>query len=120
MKGFFREGSPIIGLEINENKIDLLLDTGFNGHIMLSQRLIDKIRLEQIGVSDYITASGEETETRIFRAKMNFLGEEIEVPVLSTEGDFSLAGMELFHNCRILIEKSNDILELTKIRVSLD
>jgi len=35
MKGFFSFGNPIIELPVEGRKIQLLLDTGFNGHIML-------------------------------------------------------------------------------------
>lgn len=46
MKGFFKFGNPIITLNINGNNIELLLDTGFNGHIMLSDRTIKKSKFE--------------------------------------------------------------------------
>jgi len=65
MKVFFRYGSPMIRLAIKSKVIELLLDTGFNGHLMLPQNLIDKLELEQIGVSDYVTASGEEKLTNL-------------------------------------------------------
>lgn len=41
--------------------------------------------------------------------------EEVEVPALSTDADFSLAGMELFYDCRIVIERSSNIIEVNKV-----
>ena len=38
----------------------------------------------------------------------------MEIDVLSTEANFSLAGMELFHNCKILIEMNKDLVEVTE------
>ncbi len=114
MKGFFRYGIPLIRLAIKGKIIELLLDTGFNGHLMLSQTLIDKLELEQIGVSDYVTASGEMKLTNVYKAKLEFFDEEIEIPILSTEADFSLAGIELFHKCKIIIERHSGILEIIK------
>jgi len=114
MKGFFKLGSPVIELTIQGKKIEMLLDTGFNGHIMFPQKIINELELEQIGISDYSTASGEEEITKVYVGKIEFFGEEIEIPILSTEADFSLAGMELFHESKIVIERHKDVVEVIK------
>jgi len=114
MKGFFRFGNPVIELAIEGRKIQLLLDTGFNGHIMLSASTINELALDQIGISDYITASGDGRLTRVYIAKLEFFDEKIEAPILSTDADFALAGMEFFHDCRIVIERSKNIVEVSK------
>lgn len=120
MKGFFKYDFPIIELFVEGKKIEILLDTGFNGHLMLSSKLIKELNLEQIGFSDFTTASGDGKETMVYKTKIDFLNEEIEVPVLSTEGDFSLAGMELFYDCRIVIEKHLNLVEVIRISVSVN
>ena len=114
MKGFFEFGSPMLELLVEGKNIKMLLDTGFNGHIMLPQAEIDELGMEQIGVSDYLTASGQSKITKVYIAKIEFFDSEIEVPVLSTDANFSLAGMELFHNCRIVIERNKKIVEVIK------
>ena len=115
MKGFFRFGSPVIKLLVERKNIEMLLDTGFNGHIMLPYGIIDELGLDQIGISDYLTASGENTITKVYRCTVLFLGKEVEVPIVGTDIYFSLAGMELFNECRIIIEKSNDIVEVKRL-----
>ena len=50
MRGFFEFGSPVMELPIDRRKIKMLLDTGFNGHIMLPQSVIEEIGLDQIGI----------------------------------------------------------------------
>lgn len=114
MKGFFIFGSPVIELFIEGRKIQTLLDTGFNGHIMLPHPIINELALDQIGISDYLTASGDDKLTEVYKGKIVFLNEEIEVPILATDADFSLAGMELFHNCKIIIERNKDVVEIIK------
>ena len=114
MKGFFKFGNPVIELSIEGRKIELLFDTVFNGHIMLPALIINELALDQIGVSDYLTASGDDKLTKVYIAKLEFFDEKIELPILSTDADFALAGMELFHNCRIAIERSKDIVEIVK------
>ncbi len=115
MKGFFKNGCPIVKLNIQEKEIDILLDTGFNGHIMLPQEIINKLNLEQIGFSDFSTASGEEHQTNVYKAKIKFFEDEIEIPVISTNSSFALAGMDLFHYCSILIERHKEIVEINKL-----
>ena len=114
MRGFFDFGSPIIELPIDGRKLKMLLDTGFNGHIMLPQSVIEELGLDQIGVSDYLTASGDKKLTEVYIGKILFFDEEIEVPILSTNPDIYLAGMELFKECKIVIEQNKNIVEIIK------
>jgi clan AA aspartic protease len=79
MKGFFKSGNPVIELSIEGRKIEALLDTGFNGHLMLPQSIIREIALDQIGISDYITASGDAKVTNVYKGKIDFLNEKTEV-----------------------------------------
>lgn len=120
MKGFFKYGFPMVELIVNGKKVELLLDTGFNGHLMLPEKLIRKLNLEKIGSSDYTTASGEGRETEVYKARIIFFDEEIEVPILSTESEFALAGIEMFHNCKIIIERHSQTLEINKTSVAFD
>ncbi|MEK6921571.1 MAG: hypothetical protein AABX82_06815 [Nanoarchaeota archaeon] len=64
MKGFFVFGSPAITLSIKD---------------------------KQVGISDYLMASGEGRVTNVYKGQM-----------------------ELFHNCKILIERHKRIVEITK------
>ena len=114
MKGFFKFGNPVIELIIEGRRIETMLDTGFNGHIMLPLPIIRELALDQIGVSDYLTASGDGKLTEVYKGKIIFLNEKAEVPILSTDAYFSLAGMELFHDCKIIIERNKDFVQVTK------
>ena len=114
IKGFFRFGTPVIEIPIKGRKIKMLLDTGFNGHMMLPQKVIDKLSLEQIGISDYVTASGDGELAKVYIGKATIFDKDVEIPILSTDADFALAGMELFHNCKIIIERSKDIVEVSR------
>tara|TARA_Y100000310_G_C20672569_1_gene811126 strand:- start:1218 stop:1565 length:348 start_codon:yes stop_codon:yes gene_type:complete len=114
MKGHFSGNSPMIEVKIAEKTVTLLLDTGFNGQIMLPEGLIEQLQLDKVGVSEFITADGVAKETSVYRAKILFLGDIIEVIVISTASHFSLLGMQLLGDCRIVIDRSNDIVEIAK------
>ncbi len=112
MKGFFKFGNPVIELNIDGRKIEVLLDSGFNGSLMLPHGIIYELGLEQIGISDYINASGKENLTKVYLGKIKIFDNETEITILSTDADFSLAGMDLFHSCRIILEIDKDIVEI--------
>ena len=114
MDGFFKFGSPTLELSIETRKVEMLLDTGFNGHLMLPQIIIDELGLEQIGISDYLAASGEHTATKVYKGEIRFLDEKMEVSILSTNANFSLAGMELFDKCKIVLDRPKNIVEVAK------
>lgn len=114
MKGFFKFGNPVIELIVEGRKIEALLDTGFSGHVLLPSTVIEELGLDQIGISDYIMASGDTKLSKVYIGKILFFGKEIEVPILSTDANFSLVGMELFNDCRIVIEKNKNVVEITK------
>ena len=114
MKGFFRFGNPVINFVLDKTKVALLLDTGFNGELMLTQKIINKLKLEHIGFSDYTDASGKQNFTKVYKTTFNFFDMKKEVIVLSSNANFSLAGMELFHDCKIIIERSKNIVEVSK------
>jgi len=116
MKGFFVFGSPALTIALKDKQIEVLLDTGFTGEMMLPQKVIDTLQLEQIGVSDYLMASGEGRVTNVYKTSMKFFDQEKQVIVLSTNADFSLVGMELFHECKIVIERHKQIVEVTKTK----
>ncbi len=116
IKGFFRNGCPFIKILVEGVNIEAMIDTGFNGYLMLSQRLIDELDLEQIGFSDYTTASGERKQTKIYKAIVELLNRKIEVSVISTDIDISLAGMDLFDKFRIVVEKGKNNVEIGLIK----
>lgn len=116
IKGYFKFGSPMIEITIEGIKIETLRDTGFNSYLMLPKKLIEQVGLEDIGSTDYTTASGEEKTSNVYKATINLYNKKIEVPILSTEGNFSLAGMELFHNYKIIIERHKNIVEIIETK----
>ena len=114
MRGKFVLGSPIITLELGGHKINALLDTGFNGELILPEHIIEELNFKQIGITDYITASGEKYTTKVYIGRINLFGAHKEIIVLLAPSNFSIAGMELFHLCKIVIERHKSKIEIEK------
>lgn len=114
MKGQFELGLPILELNLENKKIKVMLDTGFNGELMLPDAVISKLALEPIAITDYMTASGDNYFTQVFKGMLKIFNEEKEVTVLATSTGFSLAGLQLFHLCKVTLERHKGILEIEK------
>ncbi len=116
MRGKFKFGDPFIELSINGKKIGFLVDTVFSGEIILPSEIITGLGLKLVGFSDYTTANGENVFTEVYLATVDFFNENKKCLVLSTGGNFCIVGLDLLHNCRVLIERCNDIIEIGKIK----
>ena len=111
MKGKFVFGNPVISLQIEDKRYDLILDTGFDGYLMLSPKIIEDAKFKMIGFADYLNVTGEKVETEVYKGQITFLGKDIEIPIISSDF-FNLAGMDLFHKHKIIIHREKGILEI--------
>ncbi|MBN1901832.1 hypothetical protein JW926_10970 [Candidatus Sumerlaeota bacterium] len=116
VKGRFVEGKPIIDiyLEGSENPIDVLVDTGFNGELMLTEDKIKDLSLPVIGDNEYMTASGDVVPTTVYIGIIRWFGRKRKISVLATSGKTNLIGMELMHFHRLEMFRSRDRLIISK------
>jgi predicted aspartyl protease len=114
INGYFESNFPIIELEINNNKISLILDTGFNGHLMLPKRIIEIMDLTQEGFIDYRTAEGSNNMSELYSVIVKIMDHIRKVPVIATDSNFSLAGIRLFNQFKIILEKNKNIVEISR------
>jgi len=116
IKGRFVEGKPMIDiyLEGSDNPIDVLVDTGFNGELMLTEEKIKDLSLSVIGDDEYMTASGDVVPTSVYIGFIRWFGKKRKIAVLSTSGKANLIGMELLHFSRLEIARSQDRLIIKK------
>lgn len=116
IKGYFDEGKPMINiyLEGSEDSIDVLVDTGFNGELMLTKEKIKQLSLVFIGDDEYMTASGDVVPTTVHMGFIKWFSRTRKIAILSTSGKSNLIGMELLHFYRLDIARSQDRLVISK------
>ncbi|MBS3080048.1 hypothetical protein J4221_01130 [Candidatus Pacearchaeota archaeon] len=56
--------------------------------------------------------SGEKVITKLYKANINVFNKEKEIFVLSTSSNFSLVGIKLFNDCKIILEKNKDRVKI--------
>lgn len=81
----------IIGLNWRE-KIEVVVDTGFDGHLTLPSDSINRLGLRRAGRRYAILGDGNTVALELYRTKVLWHGEEREVPVLRTDGGVPWSG----------------------------
>ena len=123
MKGFFSDGKPkieltVIGLD-NKIKVPALIDTGFDGALMLSLPAALQIGLRLSNMVQVELADGSIKNEFVFEAKVMLDGETIPVDVLLTSSDGNLVGTSLLQNQNMMIDFKNQIITLDSSRTRM-
>src|SRR5215211_1435363 len=108
MKGFFSDGKPkieltVIGLD-NKIKVPALIDTGFDGALMLSLPAALQIGLRLSNMVQVELADGSIKKEFVFEAKVILDEESIPVDVLLTSSDENLVATALLQKQSLLID----------------
>jgi clan AA aspartic protease len=116
MKGFFSDGKPkieltIIGLD-DKITIPALIDTGFDGALMLSLPAALQIGLRLSNMVQVELADGSIKKEFVFEAKAILDRETIPVDVLLTSSDENLVGTTLLQNQSLKIDFKSQTITL--------
>ena len=113
IRGFFEDGMAHVSLRVENEEFRALVDTGYDGFIMLPLKKIAQLKLRELFKSTYLTADGKVHEGRMYRGHVDWFGAAREIPVDSTEGDFTLIGMKLLHPLKLEMEPAKQLLALS-------
>ena len=94
----------IIGSNREQETVEAIIDTGFNGDLTLSSDLIYRLKFQPVGNRHVTLGDGS---LDMYLGKVLWHGQEREVLVLQSEGD-SLVGMSLLYGNRVILEVVND------------
>lgn len=126
MKGFFSDGKPkiemtVIGLD-DKIKVPALVDTGFDGALMLSLPAALQIGLRLSNMVQVELADGSIKNEFVFDAKVVLDGETIPVNVLLTSSDENLVGTALLQTQSLMIDFKSQIitLDLSPTKMTVD
>ncbi len=103
-------GLPLITLVVNSIEVEAILDTGFNGSLLLPLAKIKELDLPAVGFTEYILANGELSEAEIFTAEVVWLTGKRYVLVVGVETDLPLIGMRLLAEAKTILEPHQGIL----------
>lgn len=94
-------------------EVRVVLDTGFNGELMLTYKTIATLQLDLLGQQGFFVASGDYVETDFYRGILPWFGNRRIVGVLATNGDHNLLGMDLLSDCIVTIDMPQKKINIT-------
>lgn len=87
-----------------ESPIDLWVDTGFNGDLVLPRQLIEQLGLLESSVVKAAMGDGRKAEIETYRAWINWFGEDLDVEVIVSSGQNALLGVRLMLGRRLVVD----------------
>lgn len=75
--------------------VEVWIDTGFNGDLVLPQYLIDELQLSESGTIRALLADGSEVTLQRYVCRIDGFGEKRELEVVANEGEYPLLGFAL-------------------------
>lgn len=96
----------VVGVDQLE-RIEVIVDTGFTGELLLPGNLIDRLEIPKVGELPITLGDGSEVNAGLYLAIVVWHGERRIVQALRTDGK-SLVGMALLFGNRIIIDVVTD------------
>lgn len=84
--------------------IDLVVDSGFNGEVVLPKSLITALGLQNDGSIFSRLADGSFVETELYIGEILWFGQRREVRIQATDSHEGLLGTELFQGCMVELD----------------
>ena len=97
----------VIGLNQRREKVEAVIDTGFNGYLTLPNNLINYLRLQRAGSRHVTLGDGSVVVLDVYLAMVLWHGQQREVLALQAEGGSSI-GMSLLYGNRVMLEVISD------------
>ena len=96
-------GLEVIGSNQKREKVEAVIDTGFNGYLTLPNNLINSLNLQQAGSRRVTLGDGNIVVLEMYFAKVLWHGQEREILALQADGG-TLIGISLLYGSRLVLE----------------
>lgn len=107
--------SPHLEIQTRDGELlDLVVDSGFNGELMLPISLIRKLGFQKSGTIKNILADGSIIQTTTFAGEILWFGQKKNVWIQATHSDEGLLGTELFQGCVVEMDADDGIVTSRK------
>jgi len=105
IEGYFDEFlSPRIGIPTSGKIISVVVDTGFNGELMLPRTVLQQLGFEYSMKSEAELADGSIVESTIYHGKIDWFGKERTVQAVVTESEDGLMGTEMLFGLTLFMD----------------
>ncbi len=104
--GYFNAtDEPVISLDLGAGVIEILVDTGFAGSLILPDSLAVGLALQFEGFEEFYTATWQVFSAPAYSMKIDWFGRLIKVPVaVSSDITEAILGGQMMKNCCLTID----------------
>ncbi|HED04118.1 MAG TPA: clan AA aspartic protease [Candidatus Fraserbacteria bacterium] len=107
--------SPRIRVSVpNRGELQVVVDTGFNGELVLPLRLLRRLGFERTGTIRVELADGSIVQTKVFLGSILWLDQEKKVTAYATGSQDALLGTRLLLGCIFTLDVENGKVRLEK------
>ncbi|MGI8641229.1 MAG: hypothetical protein ACR2MG_14935 [Pyrinomonadaceae bacterium] len=99
---------------LNGAMIDCVLDTGFNGSLLLPREFAEENSMLFLGPEKIMLVEEISAEIETALVKIDWLGEEISIRIFVSETDDALIGTEMPVDSILEIDYKNQTVKITK------
>ncbi|MEQ8788288.1 MAG: hypothetical protein RIC55_18410 [Pirellulaceae bacterium] len=92
--------------------LDVWIDTGFTGDLVLPQATIDSLALRQSGSVDAILADGSQVELKTYTCLIAWFGQDRHLEVVANNGEYPLLGVGLLLGLELRVNYDSNELSL--------
>ena len=119
MRGFVdASGRAIITIRIASSRqdsgheINVWIDTGFTGDLVVPRGIVDQLALHQTGTTDGVLADGTQVLLKTFHCEIEWFGKFRSLEVIANDGEMPLLGVGLLLAKVLTIDYTNLTLSL--------
>lgn len=113
MNGFLDElDQAFLTIDYGQGELDFLVDTGFNGSLLIGDALFDPAKAKFVGTIDAELAAGQTCELRRYELSFLWLGRKIRTRILLGADKECLVGTQLLNPHRLMIDYSQRTVSL--------
>lgn len=116
IEGYFNEnGEPVITLDLLSTSIEILIDTGFAGSLIVPKTRANDLALTFEGVEEFYTATGEMFTAPAYSITVGWFGERLIAPIaISAEIREALLGTRMLQGCRLTIDYGERTVQIER------
>lgn len=102
--GYFNiRNDPVIGLEVGSSNVEFLVETGFNGGLIIPSELAERLEITyDRGLEEFSSVTGTTFLASGCSMMIRWFGEAIRAPVAtSAEVNEAILGSKMLKGCRL-------------------
>lgn len=116
--GYFnRRNDPVIRLDVGSSKVEFLVDTGFNGGLIIPNEVAERLEVNyDRGLEEFSSVTGAMFLASGCSMMITWFGQAIRVPVATSgEVDEAILGGKMLKDCRLIIDYVNSTVTIMQI-----